>query len=59
MPARTTHTLGMDLGLSHGAALSVELNNLTDSQVADLWGYPLPGRAFFLSLKQDFAVLLK
>lgn len=59
VPARTAHTLGMDLGLSHGAALSVELNNLTDNQVADLWGYPLPGRAFFLSLKQDLAALLK
>jgi iron complex outermembrane receptor protein len=53
VPVRSTHSLGMDLGLGHGATLSCEGNNLTDNQVADLWGYPLPGRAFFLSLKQN------
>jgi len=26
------------------------VRNASDNQVADLWGYPLPSRAYFLSL---------
>ena len=59
VPARSVHSLGVDLALGRSTTLSLEGNNLTDSQVADLWGYPLPGRAFSLSLKQDSHALLK
>jgi len=50
IPRRTVHGLGGSLALGSGVRLSWEVRNLTDNQVADLWGYPLPGRAAFASL---------
>ena len=49
VPVRTLYNLGGTLPLVEGIALSWELHNLTDNQVADLWGYPLPGRSYKLS----------
>ena len=51
LPTRLVHGLGGRLVLSTLISLNCEIRNLTDNQIADLWGYPLPGRAFFLSLK--------
>lgn len=48
VPARTIHTAGIHCGQT--TTLAIELRNLTNNQVADLWGYPLPGRALFVSL---------
>lgn len=31
-----------------------EVRNLGGDQVEDLWGYPLPGRSFFLVISEDF-----
>jgi iron complex outermembrane receptor protein len=58
--ARATHTLGVEADLAAlgrrfgGAALArmplvatFEVRNFTDNQVEDVAGYPLPGRAFF------------
>lgn len=45
---RTIHTASARRG--EVTTVAVELRNLTNNQVADLWGYPLPGRALFLSL---------
>jgi iron complex outermembrane receptor protein len=40
---------GFSLELSHSAArLSFSANNLTDERTADLAGYPLPGRSYYL-----------
>lgn len=50
IPARTVHTASLRWKIREAFALSGEVRNLTDNQVADLWGYPLPGRAYFLSL---------
>jgi iron complex outermembrane receptor protein len=50
VPARTVHTTGARWAATRSTTLAVELRNLTDNQVADLWGYPLPGRAAFFSL---------
>ena len=52
--ARTIHNMGASTGLWRRAVLSWEVRNLTNNQVADLWGYPLPGRAYFLALKYEF-----
>jgi outer membrane cobalamin receptor len=53
VPARTVHTVGLSLRPLPAVRLAAEVRNLTDNQVADLWGYPLPGRALFLSLDID------
>ena len=50
VPVRTLCNLGGSLPLVQGLSLSWELRNLTDDQVADLWGYPLPGRSYGLSV---------
>ena len=51
IPARTVHTVGFDLLVTAGAGLSVEVRNLGNNQVADVWGYPLPGRSYFISAR--------
>ena len=50
VPVRALYNLGGTVPLVEGIALSWELRNLTDNQVADLWGYPLPGRSYGLSM---------
>ncbi len=47
---RALYNLGGNVSLTNGISLSLELRNLTDNQVADLWGYPLPGRSYGLSM---------
>ena len=50
IPVRTLYNLGGNLPLAEGISISWELSNLTGNQVADLWGYPLPGRSYRLSI---------
>ena len=50
VPVRALYNLGGTVPLVEGIALSWELRNLTDNQVADLWGYPLPGRSYGVSV---------
>ena len=51
--ARTIHGFGCTAQLQKGMEVGLEIRNLTASQVADLWGYPLPGRSYFVALEQD------
>ncbi len=50
VPVRAWYNLGGTTPLGAGIALSWELRNLTDNQIADLWGYPLPGRSYGVSV---------
>ena len=56
VPARTVQTVGARVPACDAVTLAAEVRNLTDNQVADLWGYPLPGRAAFLSIDIDFSL---
>lgn len=48
VPSRTIHTVGLRTLLFDGAlSLTFEARNLTDDQVQDVAGFPLPGRSFF------------
>jgi iron complex outermembrane receptor protein len=51
---RLFHTLGLSLRSSVGLEVSGEVRNLGGKQVEDLWGYPLPGRSFFLTIAEHF-----
>ena len=51
VPRRTIHNLGARLSLSEKVHLTVEAKNLSDHQVADLWGHPLPGRSYYVTLR--------
>ena len=51
---RHIHNGGVRIRLLDSAELTVEGKNLRNGQVADLWGYPLPGRSFFVTLRENF-----
>ena len=51
VPVRALFTLGGAVPLAGDLVLSWELRNLTDNRVADLWGYPLPGRSYGFSVQ--------
>jgi len=50
-PAYTTHSLTLELRpFATDLRLLVQAQNLTNEQVDDVVGYPLPGRAFYVTL---------
>ena len=49
VPARSVHGLGIDFPLVEGTRITMEVRNLGNNQIADVWGYPLPGRSYFVS----------
>ena len=53
VPRQLIHNIGGGKILSMGGEFAWEIRNLKASQVVDLWGYPLPGRSYFFSFKQD------
>ena len=53
VPARHIHSAGIRMGVGGNLEVTLEAKNLLDDQVADLWGYPLPGRAYFVTLKHS------
>ncbi len=59
VPRRVVHNIGGHRAVFAGAEISWEIRNLTANQVVDLWGYPLPGRSYFVGLKQDIEDLFR
>ena len=53
-PARHLHGVGARVELTESLALDAHVQNVFDAAVADVDGYPLPGRTFYVTLK--FAV---
>jgi outer membrane cobalamin receptor len=51
--ARAIQGAGCHLRWGTRIRLAFEIRNLTGNGVADLWGYPLPGRAYSLSLSLE------
>jgi len=51
---RTLYHGGLRRDLKPSTALAFEVRNITDNQVADLWGYPLPGRSYMMTLDHSF-----
>lgn len=54
---RTLYHGGLHHALIASTALTLEVRNITDNQVADLWGYPLPGRSYSMTLDHLFTHL--
>ena len=52
--SRVVHNVGVEFGLFRSTRLSFEVKNLTGNQVEDVWGYPLPGRGFFVGATSQF-----
>ena len=51
--SRHVHNAGVKVDASQRFHIGLEVKNLTGAQIADTWGYPLPGRAFFVSVNAD------
>ncbi len=51
VPARHVHNLGIRVPLAKRARMTFEAKNLRDTRIADVWGYPLPGRSYFITLQ--------
>jgi vitamin B12 transporter len=50
VPSRTIHTVGLTAQVAWGFAVGLQARNLTDNQVSDVGGFPLPGRALFATV---------
>ncbi len=50
-PARHLHGVGARVELTEDLALDAHVQNVFDAAVADVDGYPLPGRTFYMTLK--------
>ena len=57
VPGRTIHSMGGSLQPGSWGEWSLEIRNLTGNQLADLWGYPLPGRSYFISCKKSVELI--
>ena len=51
VPARHVHNLGVRVELQKRIRVTLEAKNLKDTRIADVWGYPLPGRSYFITLQ--------
>ncbi len=53
---RIIHNIGLKVMYPRWQVLkfTVEAKNLSDNQVADLWGYPLPGRSYYVIINGAF-----
>jgi iron complex outermembrane receptor protein len=51
---RNIHNLGLTLYPLAGLSLTVEVKNLSDQQISDVLGYPLPGRSYLVSALYKF-----
>jgi iron complex outermembrane receptor protein len=53
---RVIHSIGFTVVCpwQHQLKGTFEAKNLTDTQVADLWGYPLPGRSYYVTINGTF-----
>lgn len=52
--ARNIHNLGLTLYPREGLSLTVEAKNISDQQISDVLGYPLPGRSYLASVLYKF-----
>ena len=50
---RQIHNAGVKVDTGPRLQVGLEAKNISGAQFADTWGYPLPGRAFFVSVKTE------
>lgn len=52
--SRHIHNVGVTVEIKKGIRVGLEAKNLKGAQIADTWGYPLPGRALFVNVQEHF-----
>lgn len=51
---RLLYHIGVRRAIGEAIELRAEMRNVGDNRVADLWGYPLPGRSYALAVEHTF-----
>ncbi|MBS12694.1 MAG: hypothetical protein CME19_13955 [Gemmatimonadetes bacterium] len=54
LPSRHLHNISLRVRVGLNTRVGIDATNLSNARVFDLWGYPLPGRAFGVSLTQQW-----
>jgi outer membrane cobalamin receptor len=54
--ARLLQNLQLDIAVMKNMGITGEIENLTDESYIDRWGYPKPGRAYYLSMRWLFDI---
>lgn len=54
LASRHIHNVGVTVDVKKGIQIGLEAKNLKNAQIADTWGYPLPGRAYFVNVQEHF-----
>jgi outer membrane cobalamin receptor len=54
VPSRDVHSLGCSWQVLPPLTLNFEARNITDNQVSDVGGFPLPGRSYFGSVRVNY-----
>ncbi len=53
LSARHVYNAGVKVDTGRRFKIGFEAKNISGAQIADTWGYPLPGRAFFVSVNTE------
>ena len=51
---RHIHTASIRVKVRNSIQLGLDAKNLGNARVTDVWGYPLPGRSWFVSLRETW-----
>ena len=51
---RALHSASVRVRVWTSSSVGVDVSNLTDTRTTDLWGYPLPGRAWALTYQAEW-----
>jgi outer membrane cobalamin receptor len=54
LDARHIHSASLRVTVWDSVRLGLDVQNFTDAAVADLWGYPQPGRSWSISLQNEW-----
>ena len=54
LSSRHIHTASLRVKVRKTIQLGLDARNIADARINDLWGYPLPGRSWFVSVLQDW-----
>lgn len=53
IPARTLHDCSLDCSLTESATMRFDIENIADNRYVDRWGYPKPGRAWYVTVSMQ------
>jgi outer membrane cobalamin receptor len=54
LDSRHVHSAALRVNVRKSIQLGLDARNITDAMVNDLWGYPLPGRSWFVSIQESW-----